>query len=212
MVGAERDEGHVGAAEADRREPRHRDFSEEGVSPLGHAVRHGKRPVDGRGAVRGRRKWYALAGPKSSDHVTNTLREGREESFMDPSEQVALIKRYVAAYNAFDIDGMIASVHEEVAFRNISDGVVTHETRGVAAFRAQAAEGARIFSSREQTITGVSPLADDGEPGMAVEIDYRAVLASDLPNGMKAGDTIELTGRSEFRFRDGRIVSIVDRI
>jgi ketosteroid isomerase-like protein len=129
---------------------------------------------------------------------------------MDPSEYAALIERYVAAYNAFDIDGMVASLHEEVAFRNVSDGVVTHETRGVAAFRAQAAEGARIFSAREQRITGMSPIADDGEPGMAVEIDYQAVLASDLPNGMKAGDTIELSGRSEFRFRDGRIVSIVD--
>ncbi len=30
---------------------------------------------------------------------------------MDSSQHAALIQRYIAAYNGFDIDGMIATLH-----------------------------------------------------------------------------------------------------
>jgi hypothetical protein len=43
-----------------------------------------------------------------------------------------------------------------------------------------------------------------------VAIAYEAELAIDLPNGMKAGDRLSLAGRSEFRFRDGKISHLVD--
>jgi hypothetical protein len=36
------------------------------------------------------------------------------------------------------------------------------------------------------------------------------ILAADLPNGMKAGESMHLEGRSEFGFRDGRIDRITD--
>jgi hypothetical protein len=130
---------------------------------------------------------------------------------MDPSEQDALIARYVAAYNAFDVQGMVEPLHEEVVFRNISNGVVTHESTGLAAFTAQAKAAAGLFSSRHQEITASKPAVDGGDPGRTVAINYRATLATDLPNGMRSGDTIELSGESEFRFRDGKIVSIIDR-
>lgn len=130
---------------------------------------------------------------------------------MDRSGQEALIRRYVAAYNAFDIDGMAGSLHRDVTFRNISSGVMTHECVGLAAFTEQAKKATAIFAARRQTITASTPLVDGGDPGLRVGIAYRATLATDLPNGMKAGDTLEVTGESEFRFRDGRIVSIVDR-
>jgi hypothetical protein len=35
-------------------------------------------------------------------------------------------------------------------------------------------------------------------------------LASDLPNGMKAGEALHLSWRSEFTFRDGKIYRIID--
>ena len=130
---------------------------------------------------------------------------------MDPSEQDALIARYVAAYYAFDIQGMVEPLHEEVVFRNISNGVVTHESTGLAAFMAQAKAAAALFSSRHQEITASKSVVDGGDPGRTVAITYRATLATDLPNGMRSGDTIELSGASEFRFRDGKIVSIIDR-
>ena len=48
------------------------------------------------------------------------------------------------------------------------------------------------------------------DSGASIDVDYEGVLASDLPNGMRAGETLRLTGRSEFAFADGRIVSIRD--
>lgn len=130
---------------------------------------------------------------------------------MDKAEQRAAIDRYIAAYNAFDITALLAELHDEVVFQNVSGSDVSHETVGKDAFRAQAEEAVTLFRSREQTATSVVPIADEGDPGMRVGIDFSAVLARDLLNGLKAGDPIELKGESEFRFRSGKIVSIIDR-
>jgi hypothetical protein len=44
----------------------------------------------------------------------------------------------------------------------------------------------------------------------SVDIKYEGVLSTDLPNGMKAGDTLRLNGRSAFQFRDGKLLRITD--
>lgn len=129
---------------------------------------------------------------------------------MDETERRAAVERYVAAYNAFDVSGMLRELHDDVLFRNVSGGAVTHETRGVDAFREQAEEGAALFASRMQTIVALSPVDDGGRPGLRATIRYGAVLARDLPNGMTAGQALALEGESEFRFENGRIVSIID--
>ena len=43
-----------------------------------------------------------------------------------------------------------------------------------------------------------------------VNIAYHAVLAIDLPNGMNAGDELNLTGKSIFKFDGDKIISITD--
>ena len=91
---------------------------------------------------------------------------------MDPSEQDALIARYVAAYYAFDIQGMVEPLHEEVVFRNISNGVVTHESTGLAAFTAQAKAAAALFSSRHQEITASKSVVDGGDPRLRVHLRF----------------------------------------
>ena len=63
-----------------------------------------------------------------------------------------------------------------------------------------------LFISRKQTITNYT---SDGD-GAIIDIDYDGVLASGLPNGMKAGETLKLTGRSEFTFMEEKISSIKD--
>lgn len=57
---------------------------------------------------------------------------------MTESEQRALIDAYLAAYNRFDIDGMLATLTEDVRFENWSGGVLTASSDGAAAFRALA--------------------------------------------------------------------------
>jgi ketosteroid isomerase-like protein len=118
----------------------------------------------------------------------------------------ALIERYVTAYNAFDVPGMLSVLHDDVTFDNVAAGQVTASARGIEEFRQLAERAATLFTSRRQTIRHY---ATDGT-GARIDLDYEGVLAADLGPALRAGDTLRLTGRSTFEFRDGRIVRIVD--
>jgi ketosteroid isomerase-like protein len=117
-----------------------------------------------------------------------------------------LIERYVAAYNAFDVPGMLALLHPDVTFQNLSAGQVTASARGLEEFRQLAERAATLFSSRRQTVREYVP---DGD-GARVTIDYEGVLAADLGPDLRAGETLRLVGHSTFRLRDGYIAHIVD--
>ncbi|MEL6836505.1 MAG: nuclear transport factor 2 family protein [Bacteroidota bacterium] len=126
---------------------------------------------------------------------------------MTKAEQRAIIEKYVEAYNRFDISGMLRDLHEEVVFQNISGGEVNLKTEGKTAFREQAEAAKHYFSERRQTITNWEYVSPDL---VRIGIAYRGVLAVDLPNGMKAGELLELTGSSVFQFRRQQIIGIVD--
>lgn len=126
---------------------------------------------------------------------------------MPDTENMKIIHVYIDAYNRFDIDAMLAVLHDNVVFRNFSNGKLTHETRGLAQFRAQAQTAAAMFSHRQQTVIS----AHETGTGIIVSIRYAGTLSQDLPNGMTSGETIELDGQSEFQFKDGKIVFIADR-
>lgn len=117
-----------------------------------------------------------------------------------------IIEHYIEAYNSFDIDGMLGLLHNEILFRNYSNGEVDTEIRGIKKFRELAENSAKMFSSRCQTITNYS--ANDGN--VEVQIDYDATLSVDLPNGLKAGDKIQLKGKSVFEIQDGKLLLIED--
>ena len=125
---------------------------------------------------------------------------------MNKNEKEHLIQRYVQAYNGFDIDGMVALLHPECTFQNMSGGEVNASTSGVAQFRQLAEQSKELFSSRRQTITAYK---HDGE-AVTVDIDYEGILRVDLPNGAKTGETLKLRGQSVFRFCDGLILAITD--
>lgn len=119
-----------------------------------------------------------------------------------------LIKRYIEAYNAFDIETMMSTLHPDIAFQNISNGEINAETHGIEAFQTLAEQSKGLFTSRKQTITNV----ETNESQTRIDVTFEAILAVDLPNGLKAGELLQLQGSSEFTFRDGKIVSIVDRV
>lgn len=125
---------------------------------------------------------------------------------MNDAEKQALIERYIAAYNAFDIDGMVALLSDDVRFENHAGGALTTATDGRDAFRALAEQSRRLFSVREQRVTSWR-----FEPERAiVEIDYRGTLAQDVPSGPAAGTELALKGRSEFGFAGDRIAHLAD--
>lgn len=126
---------------------------------------------------------------------------------MTEPEARDLITRYVAAYNRFDVPGMVALFTDDVRFENISGGTVTASASGIVELRALAEKAVTLFSEREQRVTDIA-----FRDGMAVTaIAYRGVLAADIPNGPPAGTVIELTGESEFVFADGKISRLIDR-
>ncbi|SRR5690606_22335751 len=116
------------------------------------------------------------------------------------------IESYIAAYNAFDVDAMLACLTGDVHFQNIAEGTVNAETRGKEEFATLARAGAAAFASRRQTVTHAITVAGR----TMVEIDYTATVAADLPNGWKAGQELAFRGASYFELSDGLISRIID--
>ncbi|OON67880.1 hypothetical protein B0919_16465 [Hymenobacter sp. CRA2] len=121
----------------------------------------------------------------------------------DPKQ---IVQQYLDAYNRFDVAGMLQPLHEDVVFRNIAAGEVTLTTTGRDAFRQQAEQATQYFTQREQRVTDWRVATGRVE----VDIDYTAVLAVGLPNGLQPGDTLQLQGKSVFHLADGLIISIDD--
>jgi hypothetical protein len=117
-----------------------------------------------------------------------------------------IVKKFVEAYNSFDIDAMLLLLHPEVQFKNISGGKVNAQTSGKNEFEKLARQSAALFKEREQKVISYK----ENENKVNVDIEYHALLATDLPNGLKSGDKINLQGKSEYIFKDGLIYSIVD--
>ncbi|TYR32350.1 nuclear transport factor 2 family protein [Mesorhizobium microcysteis] len=117
-----------------------------------------------------------------------------------------VIAAYIEAYNAIDVDAMLACLADDVHFQNISAGNVDTETRGKAEFEKLARMGAGAFSARRQSVTQTITVAER----TMIRIDYQATVAADLPNGWKAGQSLAFSGASYFEVRDGLIVRIID--
>lgn len=118
----------------------------------------------------------------------------------------ALIDRYIDAYNRIDIDAMLATMHSEVVFENYTAGVLSVRTVGIHELRHLAESSRQLFSARHQTITTYAETT-----GVAyAQIHFRGTFAIDLPNGIRAGQSMALDGRSEFRERDGLLIYVAD--
>ncbi|MFD1188501.1 nuclear transport factor 2 family protein [Pontibacter rugosus] len=116
------------------------------------------------------------------------------------------IENYIKAYNAFDVAGMVQGFDANVVFENISEGEVNLKTEGIAAFKQQAEQAKLYFKEREQQVDSITIIGETVE----ASINYRGVLAVDFPNGMKAGDVLQLQGKSIFYFEAGKIVKLQD--
>lgn len=123
------------------------------------------------------------------------------------SDLPALVADYINAYNAMNVEGMLACLADDVSFRNYSGEELTAEASGKQSFEELARFGVSAFLRRKQTVTNAITVVDT----TLVEIDYFAVVAKDLPNGWKTGQEISFSGASRFQIRDGQIISIVDQ-
>lgn len=101
---------------------------------------------------------------------------------------------------------MLAVVHPDVKFRNVSAGEVPASTRGGAEPQRLAQDSLAPFTERRQAIDSFAAM---GATAIAT-IAFHAVVACDLPNGLTRGQVLKLTGRTEFALREGPISAIVD--
>lgn len=122
-------------------------------------------------------------------------------------DKIAIVKQYIEAYNAFDVDGMVEVLDSNVHFQNIVEGQVNLSLLGRTAFKEQAIQAAAVFEERQQTILGVQEV---DESTIAIKIAYTGKVAVDMPNGMQAGQEIEMEGESIFGFSGDKIVLIKD--
>jgi hypothetical protein len=73
--------------------------------------------------------------------------------------------------------------------------------------KKQAELAKSCFAQREQKITSWKFSGNT----VVITIDYKGILAEEMPNGMKAGDTLQLKGQSTFEFKDRQLIKIVDK-
>jgi ketosteroid isomerase-like protein len=125
---------------------------------------------------------------------------------MDATQAQVLVDKYIEAYNGFDVPGMLACLHPDVQFEHSTNGDVTVRLDGKAAFEAQATRAAAWFRERTQHVTTFRWQDEQADAA----IDYFAITSTDLPNGIKAGTTLQFSGRSVFSFRDELIAFIQD--
>jgi ketosteroid isomerase-like protein len=125
---------------------------------------------------------------------------------MEATAPKQLVELYIEAYNRFDVAGMLRPLHEDMVFRNVSNGEVNLTTTGKESFREQAEQATQYFSQREQRVTNWQVNGQRIE----ISIDYKAVAAIEFPNGLKPGDALQMQGKSVFEIENGQIISIED--
>jgi hypothetical protein len=117
-----------------------------------------------------------------------------------------IVLQFIDAYNNFDIERMLSFVHPDIKFTNISGGDVNTRINGKTEFEKLARKSLTLFKEREQKV--LSFIENNNKINMNIE--YSAGLAIDLPNGLKAGEKLYMTGKSEYIIKDGLIVSLND--
>ncbi|MBN1948065.1 MAG: nuclear transport factor 2 family protein [Bradymonadales bacterium] len=117
-----------------------------------------------------------------------------------------VIRRYLQAYNALDIEAMLATLSEDVVFENHTNNGDSIRSVGRAALEILARQTADVFSARSQTVMDAVVESDR----VAILVDYKATVARNLPIGWQADQQIEIKGASFFTLRDGLITQIVD--
>ena len=117
-----------------------------------------------------------------------------------------IITNYIDAYNNFNIEKMLVDLDENIKFKNISNGITNMALNDLSLFKAQAEQSKNFFTTRTQTIK----CWKHDDTVTEIEVDYRAVLAIDLPNELKKGESLDMQGKSIFKFLGNKIIELTD--
>ena len=121
-------------------------------------------------------------------------------------KKIEIVKNFIKAYNSLNVESMLAYLHREIEFKNISNSIVNSHTKGIEEFKELANNSIKIFKERTQKIISYS----ESDDTVNVEINFRGILAMDLPNGLKSGEILVMNGKSKYVFEDNLIILLVD--
>jgi hypothetical protein len=122
------------------------------------------------------------------------------------TDREKMIENYIEGYIQFDINKMVADFDYNIIFKNIQNDEVNMSLIGLDEFRHQAEQAKTYFTNRTMTVKSFLHLDNETE----IEIDYHAILAIDLPNGLKKGQELNLKGKSIFKFSGNKISELKD--
>lgn len=117
-----------------------------------------------------------------------------------------IIDEYIRAYNNMDMENMIKNIHENVEFKNITNGEVNLKLNGIESFKNQIKQAFNLFEKRKMKIIEQKC----GNNVVENTVDFTGILALDIPEGPKSGELIKLKSKSVFQFDKGKIISIED--
>jgi hypothetical protein len=121
------------------------------------------------------------------------------------SRHKELIDLYISGYNSFNMKKMLLPLHSKVIFENYKNDELNMKLDGIKAFKKQAQKGFQMFSKRRQEILSIEHYGDVSE----AVINYSATLKVNVGE-KKAGEVMNITGKSIYHFKDDRIVKIED--
>jgi hypothetical protein len=121
------------------------------------------------------------------------------------SRQRELIDLYLNGYNSFNMKKMLLPLHSKVVFENYKNGEQKMKLEGIKAFKKQAQKGFQMFSKRRQEILSIEHKDELCE----AVINYSATLKVSIGD-KKAGEVMNISGKSIYHFQDDRIVKIED--
>lgn len=117
-----------------------------------------------------------------------------------------MIINYVDGYNSLDVEKMVIDLHDDISFEDIKNGQASPKSKGIKEFKLLAEETIIFFSERKQTVKSWT----FHEGNVQIEVDYFGVLGVDVSDKLSSGDTIRISGKSEFLFKDNKIIRIRD--
>ncbi len=117
-----------------------------------------------------------------------------------------IVDQYIDSYNRFNIDGMIKNLHQDMTFKNIAADEVTLKLEGKNAFKNQIEQAFNLFEKREMKILEQKI----GEDMVENKVDFKGVLAVNIPDGPNKNELIKIQYTTIFRFKNGKVISIED--
>jgi predicted ester cyclase len=125
---------------------------------------------------------------------------------MTENQMLEVVYDYVEAYNTYDIARMAWHLDECVHFSNTFQGLLNRDTKGLEKFREQALASSELFENRKQEITSLVLKPES----ITATISFEGIARKNLGQQLRKGESLFISGKSTFEFKNGKVVRIED--